>query len=138
MGFFCIEILLLKFGPHFVFEISLCKLDKIIVSIGSKCWSPRAKCMKNVRLHSSTNFFIIQALVLHHTCIGLCKYCNSQKIVVESSQRPVLVAFCNILLRYVSLVEACPLCKSCKNYGYNYNCLQCMASGVCMSKQFLR
>jgi len=35
--FFSNGILLLKFGPYFVFEISLCKLDEIIISIGSKC-----------------------------------------------------------------------------------------------------
>jgi len=100
-GVFYIRILLLKFGPHSIFEISLCKLDKIIVSIGSKCWFQKAKCIKNVNLHSSPHFVIIRALVLHHTCIGLCMYCDIQNIVVKSPQRPPLVAFCNVLLRYV-------------------------------------
>ncbi len=93
---------------------------------------------KKVRIYSSPHFIIIQALVLHHTYIGLCKYCDIQKIVAKFAQRPPLLAFCNILLRFVCSIEAWPLCRSCKYSRYNFNCLQHTASGVYMNKQFLR
>jgi hypothetical protein len=75
---------------------------------------------------------------LHHTNIGLCKHCDIQKIITKSPHTQPLIAFCDILLRYVSLIEAWPLCKLCQNCRLKFNYLQHMASGVCMSKQFLR
>jgi hypothetical protein len=74
----------------------------------------KAKCIKNVGIYSFPHFIIIRVVVLHHTCIGLYKYCDLQKITMKFPQRSPLVAFCDILSRYLSLVEAWPLWKSFK------------------------
>jgi len=122
----------------YICKFSFSKLHEIIIWISSKCWIPKTKFINNVESYYSPHFIIIRTLVVDHTYIGLCKYWDIHIIVVKFPQRPPISAFCDIFLRYYSFVEACPLCKSCRNFGYNSSCLHHIAKGVCICKKYLK
>jgi hypothetical protein len=96
------------------------------------------KCINNVESCPCPHFIIIRTFIVDHTYIGLCKYWDIHIIVLNFPQRPPLITFCDIFLRYSSFVEAYPLCKSCRNFGYNSNCLHHSAKGVCICKQYFK
>ncbi len=76
----------------------------------------KTKCISNVGVYYFPHFIIIQAFALHHTYIDFCKYCDIQKVVMKSPQRPPLATIYDILSIYVYLIEVWPLCRSCNFY----------------------